>query len=287
MENEDQFSDDPQENAKMENEFLKLKMSAQFGGNFFSGQNELPPEIENSFLKNVLAFEENHAKAEYTTVFERLKQPAFKTIAELKTQEEVFDALNELTNLLEQNDMRLDICDGPYPDEVIYRFITEELMTHEIEKENIFGTTCFIYEEFHPNHKATIEKNTNEFLEKWATKNVDGLDYVLACDIITPSDTVITKATLSDRLRCFFDAYHSISDLDFIIGEVSFQVSEEETGMGHAEGFLTYTAVLENSETVIFKGPFKLYMALAYGYWEIIYFVMPGFNWDDWVQEEM
>jgi len=281
MANEEQFSDNPEENAKMENEFLKLKMNAQFGGNFFSGQNELPPEIENSFLKSVMAFEENYAKAEYTTVYERLNKPTFAPFSELKSDKEVKDALTKLTNLLEQNDMRLDICDGPYPDEVIYKFITEELMMHEIEKENVFGATCFIYEEFHPNHRATIEKNAKEFLETWAAKNVEGLDYTLACDIITPFDTVITKARLSDMLTSFFDAYHNFTDLDYAIGEISFQLSEEDTGMGHAEGFVAYKAVLENREAVVFKGPFKLYMALTYGYWEIVYFVMPGFSWDN------
>lgn len=280
MANEEKFSEDPEENAQIENEFLKLKMNAQFGGNFFSGDGRIPPEIENSFLKNMIAFEENLAKAEYTTIFERLNSPAFTPVSELKSDKEILDALNEITLLLEQNDIRLDICDGPYPDEVIYRFITKELMMHEIEKESILGTTFFIYEEFHPNHKAAIEKNAKQFLEYWADKDLEELDYLLAPEIITSRDKVIKKAKLSEMLTNFFDAYKDFKDLEFIIGEVSFQLPDEEIGMGHAEGALGYRAVLENSEVVVFKGSFKLYMAFAFGSWDIVYFVMPGFNWE-------
>ncbi|HET8829586.1 MAG TPA: hypothetical protein VFM79_09595 [Pelobium sp.] len=280
MENEEQFSTDPNENAKIENEFLKLKMNAQFGANFFS-ENVLPPEIENSFLKNVLAFEENHAKAEYVTIYQRINKPDFQPISELKSEAEVSNALNELIAVLGQNDIRLDICDGPYPDEVIYRFITEELLMQEIEKNNDFGTSVFIYEEFHPNHKADIERITKDFLEHWIDRDVDGLGHELASDIITAQDTVISIAQLSSKLVRFFESYQRFNNLDYVIDEVSFELSEEGTSMGHAEGFLVYTAILENSETIIFKGPFKLYMALSYGYWEVVYFVMPGFNWDN------
>lgn len=281
MENEEQFSNDPNENAKMENEFLKLKMNAQFGADFFSGKDGLPPEIENLFLKNVLAFEENHAKAEYVTIYQRINKPNFKPISELKSEAEVSNALNELIAVLEQHDIRLDICDGPYPDEMIYRFITEELLMQEIEKKNDFGTSVFIYEEFHPNHKADIERITKDFLEHWIDRDVDGLGHELASDIITAQDTVIPVAQLSNKLTHFFESYQRFNNLDDVINEVSFKLSEEGTSMGHAEGFLAYTAILENSaETITFKGPFKLYMALSYGYWEVVYFVMPGFNWD-------
>lgn len=279
MANEEKFSDDPEENAKMENEFLKLKMTAQFGGNFFSGQGKLLPDIENSFLKNVIAFEENLAKAEYTTIFERLNRPAFTPVCELKSEGEIADALNKVIELLERNDIRLDVCDGPYPDEIIYKFITEELLTHEIEKESILGTTCFIYEEFHPNHKAEIEKSAHQFLECWVAKDMKGLDYLVAPEIIISRDNVINKTRLSEMLTNFFDSYKSFNDLDFVIGEVSFQLPEEEVGMGHAEGALRYRAKLENSEVVVFTGSFKLYMALSFGCWEIVYFVMPGFKW--------
>ena len=58
---EEKLSDDPEENLRMENELLKLKLQAQFGAS--PGTSEgLPPGIENEFLKNVYAFEQSHGK---------------------------------------------------------------------------------------------------------------------------------------------------------------------------------------------------------------------------------
>ena len=53
MEKDELFSDDPQENMRIENDFLKLKLKAQYGDAFFMESNaDLPPEIENEFKKH-------------------------------------------------------------------------------------------------------------------------------------------------------------------------------------------------------------------------------------------
>ena len=53
---EEKFSDDPEENLHLQNEFLKLKMMAESGA-YFGGSGNLPPEIENQFLNNIIEFE--------------------------------------------------------------------------------------------------------------------------------------------------------------------------------------------------------------------------------------
>ena len=51
------FTNDPEEDLRMENELLKLKMQAERGGVFVGGE-DIPPEIENDWLQNILRFEE-------------------------------------------------------------------------------------------------------------------------------------------------------------------------------------------------------------------------------------
>jgi hypothetical protein len=68
MQDEEKFSDDYAENMRMENEFLRLKLKAQYGDAFHMESNAgLPPEIENQFLKSMMAFEDVHSKAGFTT----------------------------------------------------------------------------------------------------------------------------------------------------------------------------------------------------------------------------
>ena len=175
-EEEEKFSEDPTENMKIENEFLKIKMKAQYGDGFFmsEGDESLSPEIENQFLKQIMSFERNFKNAEFISLYEKIGKPEYKKIEELQ-QIEIAGELIRLTTIMEKLGIILDINDGPYEDVVIYRFITEELFEQEVEKENFIagGNWHFIYEEFYPNNKVEIEKNTHAFFQHWFTKSFD------------------------------------------------------------------------------------------------------------------
>ena len=53
---DEKFSDDPEENLRMQNDYLKMKMMAESGA-IIGGRGDLPADIENEFLKNILEFE--------------------------------------------------------------------------------------------------------------------------------------------------------------------------------------------------------------------------------------
>ncbi|TAH02982.1 MAG: hypothetical protein EAZ15_04085 [Sphingobacteriales bacterium] len=280
MEEEEKFSDDPEENASIENEFLKIKLKAQFGDNFMMGGNaELPLEIENQFLKSLISFEENYKNVEYVTVFEKIGKPDFIPASNL-SEKEITSALERITEILDLNEIRLDICDGPYPDKEIYTFITEELFLKEIEKEDLFfGTRVFIYEEFHPNNKADIEENTDSFFNHWFAREFNKYSDELALIFITPNAENFDSEALFAKLSLFFDAFKSFENPNYTIDEVKFDLLPNGNGFGHAQGFVKYNAILENGEFITFEGPYKLYMERIGIYWSIFYFEIPGFEW--------
>lgn len=282
METNEEFSDDPLENIKIENEFLKLKLKAEYGDAFFmQSYAELPPEIENQFLKNMIAFEENYQKGDRTTVYERIGRPSFKRVKELKAPA-LNIALKSVTDQMAKHGIYLDICDGPYPDEVIYKFITEELFDHEIEKDRVFGIgggTHFIYEEFYPNNRADIEKNTHEFLLHWFSRKFDEFSSELDHEFIQPGGVVLKRDELLEKIQVFFDAFEDFRNDGYNINEIKFEFPGPDLGVGHAAGMLKYDAVLENGEMIHYEGPYQLYMSCRHKWWSVMYFVMPGFVW--------
>jgi hypothetical protein len=274
MEKDELFSDDPQENLRIENDFLKLKLKAQYGDAFFMDSNAgLPPEIENQFLKNMIAFEDAHANAEYTTVYESMGKPGYKSAGDLNAAEITVE-LKRITAIMAAHHIALDICDGPYADELIYKFITEELFAHEIEKTPVFGMGWnFIYD------KADIEKNTHEFLQHWFTRDFNEFSSELGYHFITADGRQLDRAAFMEKIKPFFDAFTEFKDDGYNIDEIKFELQDEGRGMGHAEGMLKYDAVMENGEIIHYEGPYKLYMSREDKWWTIFYFVMPGFAW--------
>ena len=281
MEQEEKFSDDPEENLRIENELMKIKLKAQYGDAFqMDSSAALPPDMENEFLKNILAFEASYSKGDFVTVHDRIGKPGYK-LAEQMDATEIKEGVQQLLELLSQHQISLDFTDGPYDDVTIYRFITEELFKQEVEKDPVDGMMMgYIYEEFHPNHKATIERSTHQFLKEWFTRSFADNEFILSQDIITVDGIQMQREELVEKLRLFFDAFISFNDDAYNIDNISFELQGEvERGMGFAEGMLKYDAEIDNNEIIHFEGPYKLYMQMQYNEWSVFYFVMPGFNW--------
>ncbi len=276
--NEEKFSDDPEENLRIENEILKIKMQAESGAYFSENTNaDLTPDIENAFLRNVQQFEEAWKDVKSVKVFDMIGKPDFKKADELLPGE-IENELEKLFTILNKHDINLEVL-GKYDPLIIYRFITEELFKHETDDVQMPGMTKnFIYEEFHPNYKMDIEEKTNFFLSHWFEKSFTEYSWELGDPFILFDGSVLTKEEVLKKINDFFNCFKSFFECKYFIADIAFQLNQEK-GMGHAEGGVSYKAEMENGEVVTFEGPFKLYMSNEYGSWSIFYFIFPGFIW--------
>jgi hypothetical protein len=277
---EENFSNDPGQNRRIENEILKLKMQAERGAMFGGNMEGLPPEVEAEFLKNVQSFEDSFDKAKQISIFECIGKPEYKKTDELKSEEEVEKELRRVMELLHSKNIILDVLDK-YGLSVIYKFITEELFQEQIKEVNHPGYIhCFVYEEFHPNHNVDIGRTTQEFLDHWFEKGFDENSFELAGQLITADGKMFSRDEVITKLRNCLNSYQRFSNIKFMGSDTSFEWNEnEKKGMGHAEGMFRYDAEIENGETIHFDEPFKLYMINEDGFWRIFYFVFPGFSW--------
>jgi len=260
------LSDDPEENLRMENELLRLKLQAELGGESFTS-GELDPEIENEFLKNVMAFEQNWANSKSSKVYDLLGKPDFKRSDDLNDSE-IEEELEKITDLLAEKDMEVYFGDG-YDSRTKYHFITEELFYHETTFAPMPGMT---------NHKTDIQRRAEEFLSEWFKQSLNEKSWELADQFILPDRKILSRAEVAVQLKNIFDAYTAFIDEKYEIIDIGFQL-EGYTGLGHAEGVVKYNAVLENGESVRIGGPFKLYMTLESGWWSIFHIVFPGFKY--------
>ena len=69
-----------EEDIKIENELLKLKMMAEFGGDFHA-ENEMPPEVENVFLKHIQKFHQQQVVAKSVSIWEFIGKPTIVPVS--------------------------------------------------------------------------------------------------------------------------------------------------------------------------------------------------------------
>jgi len=269
------LSFDPDENKRMENELLQLKLKAELGVEAHISSNT-PPSIENIFLKNMLAFEAGLAAAEEVRIFELIGKPDY--IPEAKLDDISLElALNNLMDLINGKQIALDFL-GNYDLRLKYKFITEELFEEKVMNVQLPGMIMhFIYEEFHPNHKLDIEHKAAKFITSWFSQDQEQLSFSLADLLVLPDRRVWKKDKVMNRFTKVFDSYPQFKNGKYTIEDINFEI-REEIGLAYAEGQMHYTAFTENHDNIQFEGPFKLYFTLEYEWWSIYYFVIPGFE---------
>lgn len=275
-----QVSLDPARDLRIENEILRMKLQAEAGA-IIGIKDDIPPELENIFLQNVIAFEEASKNVKQVPLYDFLGRPEFRLAAEL-TPSEIGTELHRLKKLIEEKQVILDILDE-YDDEVIYKFITEELFQQETYETLIPGMIRhFTYESFHPNHRLDIRERTMDFLAGWFERRIDEHSWELGMEFILPDETLFTRQEVVTKIKSIFASYTAFVDCQYALGDIAFEWNEGAgTGLGYCEGAAKYKAVLESGEMVPVEGPFKLFFCNSGNWWNLFYFIFPGFKWQN------
>ncbi len=276
----EKFSNDPKENLRLENEILRIRVKTELGGDYESDEN-LPPELENEFLKNILAFEHRYAKIKMVKIADLLGNPTVVKAAKMD-DEAIVKAYHDLEELLAQKNIVVEFT-RPRDERFKYRFITEELFQHETDDMEVPGMTkYFNYEEFHPDHEAEIKDYTIKFLADWFARKTEAAKWYLDDQFLQPDGQTFTKDEMIASFKKVFASYIAFEDCGYAMDEVQFdlhsQTASGHQGMGFAEGMVKYTAILENGEKVPIEGPFKFYFSRNNERWRIFFFHLTGFN---------
>ncbi len=276
---EEKFSDDPEENLRMQNDFLKMKMMAESGA-WFGGEGGLPPEIENQFLKNVLEFEKANSNVASRTISDILDKPVFdneETLDEGKFKIE----FSRLNSLLEEHGIQVEF-NRERDDRFKYNFITKELFDHETTFMPVKGMiTGFLYEEFHPDHELEITELTNRFLNDFLERNLNEDSYYINEQIVHPEGKLIPRGDIIKRFLSMYEAIPEFDNASYEIENQDFELQENErmqTGLGFSEGTIKYDLIFRDGERKNINGPFKIYFSMEWDCWRICFFYLAGYN---------
>ena len=260
---------------KIENEIKKMKLSLEYGANFFSPTtNKLPAEIEGQWLDNIQKFEDSYAHNKIILLYDFIGRPNYRNIEDVPKPEIELE-LTKMLDLLRKKGICVDtIC--KVADSELYRFICEELFQQEINDIGIDGMlTHFTYEEFHPNHAYDIEQHCKQVLDAILNKKKKlDFTYLPVSDEIDSSSGTIKKEEAKNRIEIFRQTFSKLELQYFLITSILINEdkSEAETGFD-----INYSGTIKGgSEEVIFSGSGSFKLKKEYDYWCIHKINIPG-----------
>ena len=125
-----------------------------------------------------------------------------------------------------------------------------------------------------------IDACATEFLAQWFGRALGMQSLQLADLFIHPDSREFPKAVIVTKIRNVFDAYIEFLECSYRIDEVTFEWNDEkQCGKGHVKGTVSFDATIEHGGTAKQNGAFELYLSNTGGWWNIYYFVFPGFRW--------
>lgn len=266
-----------EERLKAENEFLKMKMMLEHGATFGGNENkELPPDVVNEFLNNIMAFEKQFEEHKTVKVFDKIGRPQhFKPVNEIPDSD-IEKAWEQLRDCLNKHGIDLDVCSPNISVSELYRFTTEELFEHEMDEMDLPGwATNFIYDEFHPDPVYDNSRLVQQdLLHDIFRKEELFCEIHYAKDGFTFNDKQYSDyKTYEEKINRFKSMFDEIELLASAIS--SCQVKETECGV---KG--TYKAIAKIGETeMILEGDFQVGLIISeLGYWDMKSIQIDGFD---------
>jgi hypothetical protein len=257
----------PEEIAS-ENQFLKMKMMAQFGGDF-EGHEAVSPELENQFLKQIMSFQKQQGNSKTISVYKFIGEPEYNHVNDLSDRE-VKSQLKKLMSYMKRKRVSLDVL-VPTPDRVLYRFITEELFKHEIEDIRVKGwVTHFIYEEFHPNVEYDVKQTVHYGLLYLFDKETQLFNEYFCEDMKDHLGLSIELEEIDEKIQLFKEDFYKVMLVNYDITRISINKDANQAHVICSVTYKTQSAPRKRSKKEVTQVEMKLRVAPDIkGWWMI------------------
>lgn len=266
---EDQQFSDP----RLENEIKKIKLALEHGGKFIiPGEGELPADVEGQWLDYIKQFEDQLSKRKKILLYDLIERPQFPKTDTL-TDADLPEQLARIKDLLHNHSIVVDSTAG-VPDREMYRFITEELFNEETNDIQVTGLiTCFVYEEYHPNHEYDIRNRCTEFVNHVLDKTREWAPgYLGLADELYANNGILSKTEVTNKIINFRDSFSRLVIMEFRINTVHINGTDAT-----AECYINCNATLEDSqETMNFYGDCIFALRYQAPRWVITRLDIPG-----------
>ncbi|TAE23365.1 MAG: hypothetical protein EAZ91_22125 [Cytophagales bacterium] len=195
----------PDEWLRADNQFKMLKLELEHKIQIDPFSEDTPPELVSNYLDSMLAIQPTVEPKTLVSVYETIGCPPFRPDTDL-TDAEITHALGAMIVCLSKFGIKLDILSpGDYSDRTIYRFVTNELFSYQSPDLTDDEGITFIYEEFHPNHRYDIVRQTQLLVRGLIHGKTKSLCRCLSAHFLTETWTGRRSITLAPATQAAFN----------------------------------------------------------------------------------
>ncbi len=265
------------EKISEENAFLKMKLMLEKGAQIKGSSEDIPPEVENEFLKYIMEFERQAENPSMITVFERIGKPNhFRPVGDI-SDDEIEEALSDLRAYLFEQQIDVAACSPNVTARELYRFIVEELFQKEIPDIRVPGMIKgFIYDEFYPdpvyeNERLAVDGCLSRIFSSFS---FDDLGFFRKEELQLNDHFPLSREGFTELVEQFKSCFDSIEDLE--VTDVLCQVADK---FSFVRGNYSFLAKWGNEQmTYTGKWLINLEMDPHYGDWVIFSVQIEGVN---------
>jgi len=270
---------DRKRKAKKQSKRINLHQKPEPGTYLMNDLTKTHWDIDKNRLDYAKELELPFNNARFVTVREYVGFPDFKTLQNIETEQIRTEVKKVLAYLLSHN-IAVDFL-TEVPDDDAYDFLTNELMDQEIENIRIPDmSTCFIYEDFHPNDKLDAEMFAELFLHDLFEMDEDSaINSFDEMEVYDRNGKRISFLNMSNNIHAFLSNHITFTSYKFEClkcsiseGYATVIFQSEWAGLKKGAGF-------SGIESVSYKGESKLRLKKSpYGCFDLIQINLIGWN---------
>lgn len=256
-----------EQDLNFENEFLKLKLTAESGAHIST--NNLPPKIENEFLNYIMGFEEAAREKRVIKFFDKIQRSNFS----LNVDDETIPTEPErLLEHLEKHHIKITTL-YEVSDKELYRFIVEDLFEEIINDVPHIegGHSYFTYEDFYPNHPYDIANRLEDFLQVLTKKEIGLYSWIFSDQFTSVEEKLLTEEEVTKYLQIFFSGFHTLTILFFESKDLKIKEDQAIQNV-----YMKIEAITGEGVPKIFEGEGKISFENTYGWWNVSGIDIPG-----------
>ncbi|MEM6262253.1 MAG: hypothetical protein AAGI38_07085 [Bacteroidota bacterium] len=193
---------------QFDNDVRKLRLLAQYGVEVQTN-GLLPPEFERLWLDELEDINEKAESKDGLSVFRYIGSPKYIPTADELFRTDVPEELTRLLLLLKEHHIEVQSDRDVDPRE-LYRFITEEVFTEEVDQIPIqTKRKRYCYDDYHPDLQGEVRRSVTFFLNKLFEKQWKLVEGMLAQKVQAVKMTPLNREVFLEKLMRWFNTYQN------------------------------------------------------------------------------